>query len=78
MPIFPAPVKPQCSEGRAEAAQGPGKNRDQPVKWLESLTIRLCSTISRPGSDGAPLVILIDTDLAPKADAYDYCTRRAR
>ena len=28
-------------------------------------------------SDGAPLVILIDTDLAPKADAYDYCTRRA-
>ena len=27
-------------------------------------------------SDGAPLVILIDTDLAPKADAYDYCTRR--
>lgn len=28
-------------------------------------------------SDGAPLVILVDTDLAPKADAYDYCTRRA-
>lgn len=26
-------------------------------------------------SDGAPLVILVDTDLAPKADAYDYCTR---
>lgn len=24
--------------------------------------------------DGAPLVILVDTDLAPKADAYDYCT----
>lgn len=26
--------------------------------------------------DGAPLVILVDTDLAPKADAYDYCTLR--
>ncbi len=28
-------------------------------------------------SDGAPVVILVDTDIAPKADAYDYCTRRA-
>jgi hypothetical protein len=28
-------------------------------------------------SDGAPVIILVDTDLAPKADAYDYCTRRA-
>lgn len=28
--------------------------------------------------DGAPIVILVDTDLAPKADAYDYCTRRVR
>lgn len=27
--------------------------------------------------DGAPVIILVDTDLAPKADAYDYCTRRA-
>lgn len=27
--------------------------------------------------DGAPVMILVDTDLAPKADAYDYCTRRA-
>lgn len=27
-------------------------------------------------SDGAPVIILVDTDLAPKADAYDYCTRR--
>lgn len=28
-------------------------------------------------ADGAPVIILVDTDLAPKADAYDYCTRRA-
>jgi hypothetical protein len=28
-------------------------------------------------SDGAPVIILVDTDLAPKADAYDYCTRRS-
>lgn len=27
-------------------------------------------------ADGAPVVILVDTDLAPKADAYDYCTLR--
>ena len=27
-------------------------------------------------ADGAPVIILVDTDLAPKADAYDYCTRR--
>lgn len=27
-------------------------------------------------SDGASVIILVDTDLAPKADAYDYCTRR--
>jgi len=27
--------------------------------------------------DGASVIILVDTDLAPKADAYDYCTRRA-
>lgn len=27
--------------------------------------------------DNAPVIILVDTDLAPKADAYDYCTRRA-
>jgi hypothetical protein len=26
--------------------------------------------------DDAPVIILVDTDLAPKADAYDYCTRR--
>jgi hypothetical protein len=26
-------------------------------------------------ADGSPVIILIDTDLAPKADAYDYCTR---
>jgi len=26
-------------------------------------------------TDGAPVIILVDTDLAPKADAYDYCTR---
>lgn len=28
-------------------------------------------------ADGAPVIILVDTDLAPKADAYDYCTRKA-
>lgn len=27
-------------------------------------------------ADGAPVIILVDTDLAPKADAYDYCTRK--
>lgn len=27
-------------------------------------------------SDGASVIILVDTDLAPKADAYDYCTRK--
>lgn len=27
-------------------------------------------------ADGAPVIILVDTDIAPKADAYDYCTRR--
>ncbi len=27
-------------------------------------------------ADGAQVVVLVDTDLAPKADAYDYCTRR--
>jgi hypothetical protein len=27
-------------------------------------------------SDGTPIVILVDTDMAPKADAYDYCVRR--
>ncbi|MBC5783307.1 hypothetical protein H8N03_10155 [Ramlibacter sp. USB13] len=27
-------------------------------------------------ADGQPVIILVDTDLAPKADAYDYCTRR--
>ena len=27
--------------------------------------------------DNAPVIILVDTELAPKADAYDYCTRRA-
>lgn len=27
-------------------------------------------------ADGASVVILVDTDLAPKADAYDYCTRK--
>lgn len=26
--------------------------------------------------DGKPIFILVDTDLAPKADAYDYCVRR--
>lgn len=26
--------------------------------------------------DGASVIILVDTDMAPKADAYDYCTRR--
>lgn len=26
-------------------------------------------------ADGSSVIILIDTDLAPKADAYDYCTR---
>lgn len=28
--------------------------------------------------DGWPIFILIDRELAPKADAYDYCVRRAR
>jgi hypothetical protein len=28
-------------------------------------------------SDNAPVIILVDIELAPKADAYDYCTRRA-
>jgi hypothetical protein len=28
-------------------------------------------------ADNAPVIILVDTELAPKADAYDYCTRRA-
>lgn len=28
-------------------------------------------------SDGVQVMILVDTDLVPKADAYDYCTRRA-
>ncbi|HJV52961.1 MAG TPA: hypothetical protein VJ652_15950 [Noviherbaspirillum sp.] len=27
--------------------------------------------------DGWPIFILIDRELAPKADAYDYCARRA-
>ena len=27
-------------------------------------------------ADGAAVIILVDTDLAPKADAYDYCTRK--
>lgn len=27
-------------------------------------------------ADGAAVVILVDTDRAPKADAYDYCTRK--
>lgn len=26
--------------------------------------------------DGKPIFILVDTDLAPKPDAYDYCVRR--
>lgn len=29
-------------------------------------------------ADGAPVVILVDTDLAPKADAYDYCVPRKK
>lgn len=27
-------------------------------------------------ADGESVIILVDTDLAPKADAYDYCTRK--
>ncbi|MEJ7929893.1 hypothetical protein WG922_07905 [Ramlibacter sp. AN1015] len=27
-------------------------------------------------ADGASVIILVDTDLAPKPDAYDYCTRK--